>query len=367
MHLENISLTHFKSYEKLQVAFSKQVNCFVGRNGSGKTNLLDAVHYLCLTKSAFNPQDSHCIQHTKDFFSVKGVFKEEEKQNVVLCALPQGKKKLIKLNDKPYTKASEHVGKFPIVLIAPNDTDMIRGGSEERRRFFDAIISQTDQHYLQNLIAYNRVLKQRNSLLKQFAEKNYFDEDLLGQYDDQIIALGNRLHQKRKEFIASFKEDVRRHYALLTTNEESVDLVYESDFLEGNMKKHFEANRSKDLLLKRTGIGIHKDDYAFLMNDHLIRRFGSQGQQKSYLIALKLAQFDYMSVVKKMKPILLLDDIFDKLDDLRIARLMELVMRDTFGQIFVTDARPERTEAIFKDIQQDVKIFTIDNGRVENS
>ena len=355
MHLENISLAHFKNYKKLQASFSKQVNCFVGKNGSGKTNLLDAVYYLCLTKSAFNPQDNQCIQHEAGFFSIKGVFIMGEKQSTILCALQQGKKKLVKLDDKPYVRASEHVGKFPIVLIAPNDTDMIRGGSEERRKFFDAIISQTDPFYLQNLISYNHVLKQRNSLLKQFAEKNYFDKDLLEQYDDQIIDLGNQVHQKRESFIATYKKGLSRHYTQLTANNESVDLVYESDFFDEDLKKKFEAYRTKDLLLKRTSIGVHKDDYAFLMGGHLIRKFGSQGQQKSYLIALKLAQFDYMAAVKKMKPVLLLDDIFDKLDDLRIARLIELVVQDTFGQIFITDARPERTMRIFKDIDQEVK------------
>ncbi len=364
MHLENLRINHFKNYKQADVQFSEQVNCFVGKNGSGKTNLLDAIYYLSITKSAFTPQDNQCFQHDQSVFSVKGEFLLEDKKRQVLCGMQLGKKKLVKLDDKPYRKASEHIGKFPVVLIAPNDTDVIRGSSEDRRKFFDAIISQTDQTYLQNLITYNHVLKQRNSLLKQFAEKEYVDKDLLQQYDDQVIELGTKVYKVRKQFIKRFQPLVSTHYANLSEKSEKVNLEYESHF-DLDVKQLIQESRQKDLILKRTSIGVHKDEFHFLMDKRLIRKFGSQGQQKSYLIALKLAQFDFIEKEKGIKPLLLLDDVFDKLDDFRITKLMEMVASDAFGQIFVTDARPERTLSIFEDIDHEVKFFEVKDGNLK--
>ena len=363
MHLENISLNNFKNYESSKVQFSSQVNCLVGKNGSGKTNLLDAIYYLSFTRSAFTPQDIQCLRHEESYFSIKGEYELEEKQRTVLCGLQTGKKKLVKLDDKPYKKASEHLGKFPVVLIAPNDTDVIRGPSEDRRKFFDAIISQTDQGYLQTLMRYNHTMKQRNSLLKQFLEREYFDITLLKQYDEQLISLGRQIHKARKEFITEFQPIVASHYQNLTEKSEKVDLEYISHFDE-DVQQLFEDNLAKDRVLKRTSIGIHKDEYPFQMNDRPIRKFGSQGQQKSYLIALKLANFDYLLKHIGIKPILLLDDIFDKLDDFRITKLMDMVGSDAFGQIFVTDARAERTIGIFEEMDHEVKIYSVDQGVV---
>lgn len=363
MHLENISLNNFKNYESGRVEFSSEVNCFVGRNGSGKTNLLDAIYYLSFTKSAFTPQDNQCLRHEETYFSIKGQFELEEKERIVICGLQTGKKKLVKLDDKPYKRASEHLGKFPVVLIAPNDTDVIRGASEDRRKFFDSIISQTNQPYLQQLIKYNHTVKQRNSLLKQFQEREYFDMTLLKQYDEQLIHLGREIHAVRKAFIEEFQPLVASHYQNLSEKSEVVSLEYESHFA-ANIEQLFEDNLAKDRVLKRTSVGIHKDEYPFLMNERPIRKFGSQGQQKSYLIALKLANFDYLKKHLGLKPMLLLDDIFDKLDDFRITKLMDMVASDAFGQIFVTDARAERTIGIFEEMNHEVKIFEIENGQV---
>ncbi len=364
MHLESLRLSNFKNYPSAQLEFSSEINCFLGKNGSGKTNLLDAIFYLSFTKSASQSQDQQCIFHDESFFSIKGNFDLEEKSRTVICGLQMGKKKFVKLDDKPYKRASEHVGKFPIVLIAPNDTDVIRGTSEDRRKFFDAIISQVDGHYLQNLIQYNHALKLRNSLLKQFADRDSFDADQLQPYTEKLIELGTEIFGVRKTFLDNFQALVNAHYANLSEESERIDLQYESHFFE-DIRTKFAENLKKDLILKRTNVGIHKDDFPFLMDEKPIRKFGSQGQQKSYLIALKLANFDYLYQEKGIKPLLLLDDIFDKLDDFRITKLVEMVASETFGQIFVTDARPERTMSIFEEINQNVKLFSIELGEVD--
>ncbi|WP_420388321.1 DNA replication/repair protein RecF [Roseivirga sp.] len=364
MHLESIRLVQYKNYTKAQVDFSPQINCFLGDNGSGKTNLLDAVFYLSFTKSADQAQDLQCIKHDHDFFSIKGQFAQDGKKRVVLCANQVGKKKQIKLDDKPYKKASEHIGRFPAVLIAPNDTDVIRGTSEDRRKFFDAIISQVDQRYLNNLIAYNHALKQRNSLLKQFAEDDRFDKDLLEPFTRKLIELGMLIYEVRKDFIEQFKPMLLKHYATLSSKKELVEIVYESDF-QGNIEWAFADSLKKDLILKRSNKGTHKDEFVFVMDDQPVKKFGSQGQQKSYLIALKLANFDFLKERLKVKPILLLDDIFDKLDDQRIEKLMAMVASEAFGQIFVTDARPERSISIFNKIKQEHRFFNVVNGEVQ--
>lgn len=356
MYLENISLINFKNYQEINLVFSKQINCFVGENGSGKTNLLDAIHYLSMTKSAFNPVDQQNIRHGAPFFTVQGQFTKERKHHV-FCSLQTGQKKVFKHNKKPYDKLSEHIGDFPVVLIAPDDTDVIREGSEIRRRFFDSILAQTDRIYLENLIRYNQVLRQRNSLLKQFSSRNYFDKDLLEPYSRLLLQTGQLLYEKRKDFIAGFKPEVARHYENISEGKEKVDLQYVSDLGQPDHEKIFRENIKRDLLLQRTTSGVHKDDYEFLINGYPLKKTGSQGQQKSFLISLKLTHFDVVKNSKGYKPILLLDDIFDKLDDKRIAKLMAMVAGDAFGQLFVTDALPERAARILENIKADVKVF----------
>ena len=364
MHLQTIRLSNFKNYESAELDFSAQINCFLGNNGSGKTNLLDAIYYLSLTKSSTSSQDAQCILHNQPLFAIKGIFSREEKTREVICGLQIGKKKLVKLDQKPYKKASEHVGKFPVVLIAPNDTDVIRGASDMRRKFFDAIISQVDQHYLQTLIQYNHLIKQRNSLLKRFAETGKTDLELLEPFNKQLLDLGGQIFEKRNAFILEFRDLVTHHYQNLTNSAEEIELNYQSHFQQ-DAEVLLSENLQKDIILKRSNVGIHKDDFDFVMNGEAIKRFGSQGQQKSYLIALKLAHFDFTEKQSGMKPILLLDDIFDKLDDLRISKLMEMVASDAFGQIFITDARPERTIGLLADDSHEVELFAVENGAVQ--
>lgn len=364
MLLENISLVNFKNYTSLDISFSPDVNCFVGHNGSGKTNLLDAIYYLSMTKSAFNNVDQQNIRHNEAFFAIKGVFIKQEENITVHCSLKSGQKKVLKKNKKIYNKISEHIGHFPTVLIAPYDTDLIREGSETRRKFFDSILSQINQDYLQKLMQYNQFLKQRNSLLKQFAERQYFDKDLLMSYNVPLIDLGRYIFEERKHFLEQFKSIFLKHFDFISAKKELPELSYRSDLLQEGFEKAFHESLKKDLLLQRTNLGIHKDDFEFAIDNNPIKKFGSQGQQKSFIIALKLAQFDIVKNMKGFNPLLLLDDIFDKLDDLRIHKLMTMVAGNRFGQIFVTDARPERTKKMFESINAEVRIYNIEDGTV---
>ena len=363
MHLESIRLANFKNYEHIQLEFSPQVNCFLGPNGSGKTNLLDAIYYLAITKSSEQSQDALCIRHEEAFFSIKGKVNFGEQVHSVLCALEQGKKKSIQVDGIPHKKASQHVGKIPVVLIAPNDTDVIRGASDERRKFFDAILSQTDPIYLQNVIQYNHALKQRNSLLKRFAEQNSFDADLLDPFTLKLIQLGQYIFEKRQQALEFFKPLLVGHYQNISDAGESVDIQYHSQFAK-DIELAFADALQKDLALKRTNVGVHKDDFDFFIEGRPLKKFGSQGQQKSFLISLKLANFDYLKEQKEIDPILLLDDIFDKLDDHRIAKLIEMVASDQFGQIFITDARPERSIGFFEELKIDSRFFSVNIGEV---
>jgi len=362
MHLKNIKLVQFKNYQQVQAEFSKEINCFLGINGSGKTNLLDAIHYLCFTRSAFNTVDAQNILHSKDFFTVQGQFEVHEKPVEIKCIMEAGKKKQMLNSGKAYDKMSEHVGLLPVVMIAPDDTQLIKEGSEGRRNFFDSIISQLDRPYLQLLVRYQHFLKQRNALLKQFAESGRVNNSLLEPYDLELISLSKLIYEKRKNFISDFKLKLQHHYGVISAEKEAVEITYQSDCDESDFEYSFRAVLRKDILLKRTNKGIHKDDFVFIINKYPLKKYGSQGQQKSFLIALKLAQFQTLKEGKGILPILLLDDIFDKLDDLRIAKMIELVANHEFGQLFITDARPERSKLILDSIDADKKFFSISNG-----
>lgn len=357
LHLEKLFLTDFKNYEEGRYAFSPDINCIVGENGSGKTNLLDAIYFLALSKSAFHNQDALSVKHEADFFIVDGTFKENKKAVQITCSLQRGQRKVLMSDKKPYERISEHIGRFPVVLMAPNDTDFVREGSEERRRFFDGVLSQLDQHYLNDLLQYNKVLNQRNSLLKIFWERNYFDADLLETYDEPLVQFAQQIFVKRREFLQTFLPLVRHYYAFLGESRELMDIVYESEVIDHDFATEFRKNRQKDLQAQRTTRGIHKDDFVFEMNGTALRKFGSQGQQKSFVIALRLAQFQMLFNEKQTKPILLLDDIFDKLDDRRIAKLLEMMNSQVFGQVFLTDARPERTSQLLENLLVEVKYF----------
>ncbi|WP_066832610.1 DNA replication/repair protein RecF [Rufibacter ruber] len=365
MLLENLHVLHFKNYEEATLPFSAHINCFIGNNGSGKTNLLDAIHYLSLTKSAFTSSDLQNIKEGEDYFIVRGRFKSDEKVSAVQCYLKAGQKKIITLNKAPYERVSEHVGKFPVVLISPYDTDLIREGSEDRRKFFDSLMAQLDHSYLDLLIQYNYVLKQRNSLLKQFYEKQYVDKEYLQVLDEQLMPLGTELGIRRATFLAAFEPVFQRHYQHLSGSSEVVTLDYQSQLTRQNYAYLLDQSQRKDLLLQRTTVGPHKDDFVFLMDGKSVKNFGSQGQQKSYVIALKLAQFEVLAQKNGQKPLLLLDDIFDRLDQKRIEQLMQLVANNTFGQIFLTDTHLERTDAILQPLSNNIRRFRITEGKAE--
>lgn len=344
--------------------FSPRINVLVGKNGSGKTNLVDAIYYLGLTKSAFSPTDLQSIRQGDSFFLLKGSFVKQEKGVEVSAMVQSGSKKIIREEGIDYQKISDHVGKYPMVLIAPDDVDLIREGSEYRRRFMDSVISQLDKSYLENLIQYNQALRLRNGLLKMYFERALpIDWTVMESYDSILIASGNIVFQKRMQFVKELKPLFNHYYQYLVQNSEHADLSYSTELSETSFQEGLISTRAKDAASQRTNFGIHRDDYDFRLGEELVRKFGSQGQQKSFVIALRLAQFSILERDKGFKPILLLDDIFDKLDDIRIGRLLELI-KSAFGQLFITDARPERTRALLDQIQIPSTIFTIEQGTV---
>ena len=357
MYLQHLRVVNFKNYETFATDCSAQLNAFVGDNGTGKTNLLDAIHYLSLTKSAFAHLDAQSVRHGADFFRLEGNFRQQEASFRVTCALRTGSKKTVEVNKLPYERLSEHVGRFPVVLIAPDDTDLIRRGSEERRRFFDALLSQLDADYLRTLMDYNHLLLRRNRLLKQFALRRAVDRTLLEAYDEPLLRHGQTIYARRCALIDRFRPLFLDHYAHLCAQREVVNLHYRTAWEEAGFPARYRAAVNRDLQLQRTTLGTHGDDYRFTLGDHPLKTHGSQGQQKSFVIALKLAQFDLMRRERGRKPLMLLDDIFDKLDERRIRHLMELVADQHFGQIFLTDARPERTEKIFNALGADNRLI----------
>ena len=362
MHLENISLTCFKNYAECTLNFSPDINCILGPNGSGKTNMLDAIHYLSLTKSAFNTIDQQNIKHQQEFFSIRGTFVQDQKNYRVQCSCQYGSKKTVKKDNVVYTRLSDHVGLFPSVLITPYDTDILREGSAIRRKFMDSIISQVDAQYLKCLLKYQRLLSQRNKLLKDFGSKYAFDPHLLSSYDQPMLELIKIIADRRVEFMEQFLPVFKNYYRILSDEQDEVDICYHSDVLDDEFPTKFISNHQRDLNLQRTSLGIHKDDLKCSIDGFSVRKFGSQGQLKSFVIAMRLAQFEVIKQQKGFKPILLLDDIFDKLDDRRIAKLMEMVSGHLFGQIFLTDARPERTSRILENLSAEIRKFSVEKG-----
>lgn len=363
MFLQKLRLYNFKNHQEATLNFEGKINCFLGKNGSGKTNLLDAIYYLSFTKSAINPYDLQNIKHGENGFLVKGVFELAGKQKEVVCSFQQGEKKIVREDGQEATKFSEHIGKYPVVLIAPQDIELIWDGSELRRRFFDSLISQLDRVYLDNLIIYNHQLKQRNSLLRAFAENGKVDSVLLDTYDQKLAEAGGYIHQVRKDLLAKFLPQFKQHYDFLVREQKEIaEIRYKSDLLDSNFNSILKRNVQRDLVLQRTTSGIHRDDFLFTLKGQELKRVGSQGQQKSFLIALKLAEFQTISENKAIKPLLLLDDIFDKLDDFRIHQLMQLVSQGTFGQMFITDARKGRSEQILKEAGMNARLFVLENS-----
>nr|WP_299383816.1 DNA replication/repair protein RecF [Allomuricauda sp.] len=359
MYLKHLSLVNYKNFDSKNLEFDPVINCLVGNNGVGKTNILDAIYHLAFGKSYFNPVATQNIKHGAEFFVVEGEFEKEERTEKINCSFKRGMKKVIKRNGKAYEKFSDHIGFLPLVIISPSDRDLIIEGSERRRKFMDGVISQSDKVYLQNLIKYNKVLVQRNSLLKYFMANHTFDPSTLGIYNEQLHGLGSKIHEKRTAFINAFLPIFKEQYAHISEKDEQIMLSYQSQLEQESLLELLESNLEKDRALQYTSVGIHKDDLLFSIAGYPIKKFGSQGQQKSFLIALKLAQFHFIKEQAGTTPILLLDDIFDKLDEHRVSQIVALVDNDNFGQLFISDTHADRTENVVKNIRQSYKIFNL--------
>lgn len=359
MTIQKLFLTNFKNHSEKTFEFSPQINCFVGNNGVGKTNVLDALHYLSVGKSFLGNTDLNNVMTSADFFSIEGEIFDGEKENIIKIQQPREAKKIIRKNDKTYDRITDHIGFLPCVIISPYDSNLISDSGESRRRFLDSMISQTDREYLFNLIQYQKTVQQRNALLKSFAKNRYFDAESLEIYHEPLIRFGTNIFEKRKEFIASILPLIQNYYDIISNGNEKVSVIYQSDLQENTFLNLLTQNLEKDRILTYTSKGIHKDDLIFEMNGNLLKRTGSQGQQKSFLVALKLSQMNRIKEITGKTPILLLDDIFDKLDDSRVSQLIELVNKESFGQIFITDTHKERTENVVKKINEESKIFEI--------
>ena len=363
MRLEKLHLVNFKNYADAEVHLAGTIHCFLGKNGTGKTNLLEAIHYLSFTKGSFYSNDLANVRQGQDQFLINGLFEKNGKRMEVVCSFSQEEKKKVMENGKEYNRFSEHIGKYPLVLVAPNDIEVIWNGGEVRRKLFDTLLAQVDKVYLENLILYQAHLRQRNSLLKMLAERGSVDRDLIDSYDEKLVSSGNILYQKRLDFVQQYLPFVTSRYNFLVKGlSETIGMQYESDLEKTDFKKELDLKLDRDMALGRTTVGVHRDDFLFTLNGFELKRFGSQGQQKSFLIALKLAEFDYLAVKKETKPLILLDDIFDKLDDDRIHQLMELVTDGAFGQIFITDARPGRSLEVLKEAGVKSQNFSVDEG-----
>jgi DNA replication and repair protein RecF len=361
MTINQLYLLNFKNYSETTVSFSPKLNVLVGKNGSGKTNLLEAIYFLAFTKSAIASSDQHCIRDGEVQSVIRGKFSIENKSREVTCGLQTGLKKIVREDGADYTKLTEHIGKYPVVLVLPDDVDLVKEGSESRRKFFDGIISQLDKNYLEDSIQYNHCLKQRNSLLKMFAESGKPDWAMVDAYDAVLASLGIKIFEKRKRSLKEFLPSFQKYYQFLVEDEQ-VDLHYSSQLEKQEFKDGLHQSRGKDLALQRTSFGVHRDDYVFSLGTGDLKRLGSQGQQKSFVLALKLAQGEMMKNNKGFYPILLLDDVFDKLDSARIEKLLQLF--STFGQIFLTDARPDRTLHLLESVNLPKTVFRIEKGAI---
>ena len=363
MILKRISILNYKNLEQVELDFSPKMNCFIGQNGMGKTNLLDAVYYLSFCKSATNPIDSQNMMHHQDFFVIQGFYETESGDiEEIYCGMKRRQKKLFKRNKKEYTRLSDHIGFIPLVMVSPSDSELISGGSEERRRFMDVVISQYDKEYLEALIRYNKALQQRNTLLKN---EQGFDEELIEVWEEMMAASGEVVYRKRCAFIEEFIPIFQTFYSQISQNKEEVGLVYESHAQQGALLQLLKESRQRDQIMGYSLKGIHKDDLLMQLGDYPIKKEGSQGQNKTYLIALKLAQFDFLRRTgSHTTPLLLLDDIFDKLDASRVEQIVKLVAGDKFGQIFITDTNRDHLDQIMQKIEGDYKVFSVEDGAI---
>lgn len=362
MILKRISILNYKNLEQVELDFSAKLNCFFGQNGMGKTNLLDAVYFLSFCKSAGNPIDSQNIRHEQDFFVIQGFFEASDKTpEEIYCGMKRRSKKQFKRNKKEYSRLSDHIGFIPLVMVSPADSELIAGGSDERRRFMDLVISQYDKEYLDALIRYNKALAQRNTLLKS---DQPVEEELFLVWEEMMAQAGEVVFRKREAFISDFIPIFQSFYSYISQDKEQVGLTYESHARNASLLEVLKESRTRDKIMGYSLRGIHKDELNMLLGDFPIKREGSQGQNKTYLVALKLAQFDFLKRTGNTVPLLLLDDIFDKLDASRVEQIVKLVAGDNFGQIFITDTNREHLDRILYKVGSDYKMFRVENGQI---
>ena len=363
MILEHLSIINYKNIREATLDFSPKMNCFVGQNGEGKTNLLDAIYYLSFCRSAFNPIDSQVLNHDSDFFVLDACYRHDHgDEEWVYCGMKRGTKKHFKRNKKEYKRLSQHIGLIPLIFVSPSDTLLIEGGSEERRRLMDVVIAQFDATYIDSLNAYNKALQQRNALLKMDEEP---DPMLMDIWEQEMAQHGEALYHKRNAFIEEFIPVFQEIYSSISGNKETVALGYTSHCQRGPLLDVIRRDRAKDRAVGYSLHGIHRDDLEMLLGGYPIRREGSQGQNKTYTLALKLAQFDFLRrTASTTTPLLLLDDIFDKLDAQRVEQIISLVSGPQFGQIFITDTNREHLDRILKCGNFDYRLFAVKAGEV---
>jgi DNA replication and repair protein RecF len=365
MHLKILTIANFKNIRETVINFSPRLNCFIGDNGAGKTNILDALYYLSFTKSFFNIVDQLNVNHTENWFLLKGLYERLDTEEQIICSFQEGQKKQVKRNSKAYRRMADHIGLLPLVMVSPNDSVFILGGSDERRKFMDSVISQFDADYLEDLIRYNRTLLQRNNMLKQMAQGIQIDLDILEVYNEQLVESGERIFGRRKSFINDLNPVFQKYYTAISKGVEAVGLIYQSDLVERQFGIALQESFSRDKAAQFTTVGVHKDDLSLTLGDYPIKKLGSQGQQKTYLVALKLAQFEFISQVAGIKPILLLDDIFDKLDKHRVEQIVKMVAGEQFGQIFITDTNREHLDTILQSVTSDYHLYKVINGEIQ--
>lgn len=362
MILKRISILNYKNLEQVELSFSPKLNCLFGQNGMGKTNLLDAVYFLSFCKSAGNPIDSQNICHDADFFVIQGFYEAADgTPEEIYCGMKRRQKKQFKRNKKEYTRLSDHIGFLPLVMVSPADSELIAGGSDERRRFMDVVISQYDKEYLDALIRYNKALVQRNTLLKS---EQPVEEELFLVWEEMMAQAGEVVFRKREAFIREFIPIFQSFYSFISQDREKVGLSYDSHARDASLLEVLKESRARDQIMGYSLRGVHKDELNMLLGDFPIKREGSQGQNKTYLVALKLAQFDFLKRTGTTVPLLLLDDIFDKLDASRVEQIIKLVAGDSFGQIFITDTNREHLDRILHKVGSDYKMFRVEQGTV---
>lgn len=362
MSLQHLTLTNFKNYQTLDANFSARINCITGDNGEGKTNILDAIYYMSFCKSFFTGTDSLNIRHGEQFFIVQGTYDFGDHTDEIYCGFEPGKRKRFKRNKKEYDRFADHIGLIPLVMVSPYDINLIIGGSEERRKFIDGIISQFDKEYLLQYQRYVKILAQRNHLLKETPQTWQIDDQMLQIYDDQLAESGQLIYQKRKDFVAGIAPIFQKYFEAISQGKEQVSLSYTTTLDNKPLAEQLQENRAIDMATRYTNFGVHKDDLELGMSGQPIKRLGSQGQQKTYLVAMKLAQFEYINNLCGQKPILLLDDIFDKLDQSRVEQIVNLVAQNNFGQIFITDTSTARIGEILQKVNGDSLHYNLKNN-----